>query len=93
MKSQKYSYSYIQAQGFMSGWQHAYCVKCKEKRKMKDEKQVIMKNGQHARSGFWTISGTKMFRIGGDCTRVVKAKTVTKKPTARVKAKSTTKRK
>jgi len=52
-----------------------------------------MKNGQHALSGFCTICGTKMFMIGGDRTKVVKAKTVTKKPTARVKAKSTTKRK
>jgi Zn finger protein HypA/HybF involved in hydrogenase expression len=82
MKSQKYSYSYIQAQ--------AYCVKCKERRNMKGEQQVIMKNGQHALSWFCTICGTKMFRIGGDRTKVVKAK-VTKKPTARVKA--TTKRK
>jgi hypothetical protein len=60
---------------------------------MKDEQQVIMKNGQHVLSGFCTICGIKMFGICGNRTKVVKAKTVTKKPTARVKAKSTTKRK
>jgi hypothetical protein len=59
---------------------------------MKDEKQVIMKNGRHALSEFCTICGTKMFKISGDRKKVVKAKTVTKKPTARVKTKSTTKR-
>jgi hypothetical protein len=58
---------------------------------MKDEKQVIMKNGQHAISGFCTICGTKMFKISSNRKKVVKAKTV--KPTARVKAKSITKRK
>jgi hypothetical protein len=94
MKRQKYSYSYIQAQGFYVRLAtQAYCVKCKAKRDMKDEKQVTMKNGQHALSGFCTICGTKMFKIGGDRKKVLKAKTVTKKPNARVKAKSTAKRK
>ncbi|HZB73468.1 MAG TPA: DUF5679 domain-containing protein, partial [Nitrososphaeraceae archaeon] len=29
----------------------AYCVKCKSKRDMKNEKQVTMKNGRRAISG------------------------------------------
>ena len=43
----------------------AYCVKCKAKRDMKDEKLVTMKNGQNALSGICTVCGTKMFKIGG----------------------------
>jgi 2-keto-3-deoxy-L-rhamnonate aldolase RhmA len=43
----------------------AYCVKCKSKRDMKNEKQVTMKNGRKAVSGICTVCGTKMFRIGG----------------------------
>ena len=43
----------------------AYCVKCKSKRLMKDEKKVTMKNGKPATQGICTTCGTKMFRIGG----------------------------
>jgi hypothetical protein len=43
----------------------AYCVKCKSKRDMKNEKQVTMKNGRRALSGTCSVCGTKMFRIGG----------------------------
>jgi hypothetical protein len=43
----------------------AYCVKCKSKRDMKNEKQVTMKNGRRAVSGTCSVCGTKMFRIGG----------------------------
>lgn len=43
----------------------AYCVKCKEKREMKDAKEVTMKNGKSAMSGQCPKCGTKMFRIGG----------------------------
>ncbi len=43
----------------------AYCVKCKQKREMKDEKEVTMKNGKKAMTGFCTHCGTKMFKIGG----------------------------
>jgi len=43
----------------------AYCVKCKEKRNMKDEKKVTMKNGKPATQGICTVCGTKMFKIGG----------------------------
>jgi len=43
----------------------AYCVKCKQKREMKDAKQVTMKNGKPAMQGVCPVCGTKMFRIGG----------------------------
>jgi uncharacterized protein DUF5679 len=42
-----------------------YCVKCKAKRKMDGEKQIIMKNGRPATSGTCSVCGTKMFKIGG----------------------------
>ncbi|MER5175591.1 MAG: DUF5679 domain-containing protein [Candidatus Nitrosocosmicus sp.] len=42
-----------------------YCVKCKAKREMKDEKQVTMKNGRPATQGTCSVCGTKMFKIGG----------------------------
>jgi uncharacterized protein DUF5679 len=43
----------------------AYCVKCKQKREMKDERQVTMKNGKRAMTGFCSVCNTKMFKIGG----------------------------
>jgi hypothetical protein len=43
----------------------AYCVKCKAKRQMKNEKPVTMKNGRTAISGVCSTCGTKMFKIGG----------------------------
>jgi Zn finger protein HypA/HybF involved in hydrogenase expression len=43
----------------------AYCVKCKAKRKMKDAKQVKMKNGKPAMKGICPVCGTGMYRIGG----------------------------
>ena len=42
-----------------------YCVKCKAKRKMDDEEQMIMKNGRPATKGTCSVCGTKMFKIGG----------------------------
>jgi hypothetical protein len=42
----------------------AYCVKCKSKRSMKDEKKVTMKNGRPATQGICSVCGTKMFKIG-----------------------------
>ena len=41
----------------------AYCVKCREKREMKDEKQVTMKNGRPALEGICPVCGTKLFRL------------------------------
>ena len=45
---------------FMEG----YCVKCKQKRMMNDEKKITMKNGKPATQGICSTCGTKMFRIG-----------------------------
>jgi hypothetical protein len=47
-----------------TGFMEAYCVKCKAKRNMKDEKKVTMKNGKPATQGICTVCGTKMFKIG-----------------------------
>lgn len=47
----------------------AYCVKCKDKREMKDPKEVEMpgKGGvvRRAMTGLCGVCGTKMFRILG----------------------------
>ena len=56
----------------------AYCVKCKTKRDMKNEKQVTMKNGRGALSGTCSVCDTKMFKIGGAGDKS-KAKKTTKK--------------
>jgi hypothetical protein len=42
----------------------AYCVKCRAKKMMKDEKAVTMKNGKPATQGICPDCGTKMFKIG-----------------------------
>ena len=42
-----------------------HCMKCKEKRKMKDTEKVVMKNGRSAMKGICTVCGTKMFKILG----------------------------
>jgi len=42
----------------------AYCVKCRQKRAMKDVQQTSLKNGRPAMSGVCEVCGTKMFRIG-----------------------------
>jgi hypothetical protein len=41
-----------------------YCMKCKEKREIKDVKPVTMKNGKPANEGVCPVCGTKMFKIG-----------------------------
>lgn len=38
----------------------AYCVKCKEKREMKNAQQVTMKNGKPAMQGQCVVCGTKL---------------------------------
>ena len=40
-----------------------YCVKCKEKREMKDVKIVEIKPGRPAAKGVCTVCGTGMFKI------------------------------
>jgi hypothetical protein len=42
----------------------AYCMKCKERREMKDSKAITMKNGKPATEGLCSVCGTKMFKIG-----------------------------
>ncbi|MCH7968554.1 MAG: hypothetical protein IH841_04840 [Thaumarchaeota archaeon] len=42
----------------------AYCMKCREKREIKDPKEVKLKNGRPAIKGTCSKCGTKVFRIG-----------------------------
>lgn len=42
----------------------AYCVKCKEKKHMKDPEEIVMKNGRPATKGVCPSCNTKMFKIG-----------------------------
>ena len=42
----------------------AYCVKCRERREMKDPKQITMKNGKPAVQGKCPVCGTTMNKIG-----------------------------
>jgi ribosomal protein L32 len=41
----------------------AYCVKCKEKREMKDPHHITMKNGKPALQGQCPVCGTRLNRI------------------------------
>jgi hypothetical protein len=41
----------------------AYCVKCREKREIKNPKSVTMKNGRNAIEGTCGVCGTKLFRM------------------------------
>jgi NAD-dependent SIR2 family protein deacetylase len=43
----------------------AYCVKCRKKIKIEDEKKVKLKNGKPATKGKCPKCGTGVFRIGG----------------------------
>jgi hypothetical protein len=40
-----------------------YCVKCREKRDIKDAKQVKMDNGRAAMQGVCPVCGTKIVRF------------------------------
>jgi Zn finger protein HypA/HybF involved in hydrogenase expression len=51
----------------------AYCLKCRTKREMKDEKQITMKNGKPATQGICPVCGTKMFKIGAGSASASKA--------------------
>jgi hypothetical protein len=42
----------------------AYCVKCREKRDIRDATAVTMANGKPATKGFCTVCGTAVFKIG-----------------------------
>ena len=43
-----------------------YCVKCKNKKDMKDEQKVTMKNGRDAMKGKCSTCGTGMYKILGN---------------------------
>ncbi len=43
-----------------------YCVKCKDKKEMKDAKEVTMKNGRKAQKGTCPDCSTNMFCITGN---------------------------
>ncbi len=43
----------------------AYCMKCKQKRKMLNATEVTMKNGRMAVRGTCEVCGTSLYRIGG----------------------------
>ena len=43
----------------------AYCVKCREKREIKNPEEVTMKNGRNAVQGTCPVCGTKLFRMVG----------------------------
>ena len=42
-----------------------YCVKCKEKREIKDAKEVKLDNGRTAMKGTCPVCGTKLTKIMG----------------------------
>jgi galactose-1-phosphate uridylyltransferase len=42
----------------------AYCVKCREKREIKDPQETTLKNGRPALKGTCPVCGTNVFRIG-----------------------------
>jgi len=52
----------------------AYCVKCKEKREIKNPEEVTMKNGRRAAQGTCAVCGTKLFRMLGAADKAETAK-------------------
>ncbi len=45
-----------------------YCLKCREKREIKDMQAVTLKNGRAARQGTCAVCGTKITVMGADKT-------------------------
>ncbi len=43
----------------------AYCVKCKQKREIKEPEKVTMKNGRPAMRGKCPVCGTGLYKILG----------------------------
>jgi uncharacterized protein DUF5679 len=41
----------------------AYCVKCRQKREIKDMKEVTLENGRRAAQGTCPVCGTKLTRM------------------------------
>ncbi len=48
-----------------SGTVEAYCMKCREKREMKDPQEVTLKNGSHALQGPCAVCGGKLNKMIG----------------------------
>ena len=44
----------------------AYCLKCRTKSEMQDDKQMTMKNGKQVTEGKCPLCGNGMFKIGKD---------------------------
>ena len=42
-----------------------YCVKCRQKKEMRNTQEIVMKNKRRAIKGNCIACGTKMFRILG----------------------------
>jgi hypothetical protein len=53
----------IQQKEDMMAAETAYCMKCKQKREMKDTERVTMKNGRPALKGKCTVCGTGMYKM------------------------------
>jgi hypothetical protein len=74
-----------------------YCVKCKVRRSMKDEKRVRAKDGRSGISGICTVCGGKMFQmVGGRAKATGKTKVPSRqrsKKVGKVKIKGKSKRK
>jgi len=69
----------------------AYCVKCKKKQNMSNEKEVTMKNGRKAVKGSCPACGTGMYSILPGAS-VTKAKPAAKKAPAKAAKKATPKK-
>jgi hypothetical protein len=62
-----------------------YCMKCKVRRDMRDEKRVRMKDGRSGISGMCTACGGKMFKmVGGGAKATGKAKVSSKQRSKQV---------
>jgi hypothetical protein len=73
----------------------AYCVKCREKREIKDPEEVTMKNGRPAMQGTCPVCGTKLFRMMSGAARDGNSATPAEAPSTEskgAKAKKTAKR-
>ena len=46
------------------GSMHGYCMKCREKRELKDAQVVTLKNGRAATQGTCSVCGTKVTVMG-----------------------------
>jgi len=60
-----------------------YCMKCKVRRDMRDEKRVRTKDGRSGISGICTVCGGKMFKMVGGAAKT-KSKVSIKKRTTKL---------